>query len=196
MTEETTENETPKNEGEQTPETEGEESPQEENPEGEQPEKSKELQSALAQKDHWRKKAETAEGLLKSKPPESAPKESKEGDSKWRDKVNFLLQEQTKNYSEEEFDHIAIVSSQKSISLDEAAKQEDEYIQFKREKVADKKKIPGSSPSEFSSKVQKSPEDLKKMLEEGDKGGGMTKEAREKHREYFEKMKRDEESQA
>lgn len=164
------ENETPKNEGEkETPEkTEGEETPetpQEEKPEGEKPEKSKELQSALAQKDHWRKKAEDAEKQLstlkKEKPPESASEGVKD---EWKSKVEFLLQNQEAKYSEEEFDHIAIVSTQQDVSLDEAAKQEDEYIQFKREKVADKNKIPASSSSGGFS--EKSEEDIRKMSEE------------------------------
>lgn len=149
------ENETLKNEEElETPET-----PQEEKPEGEKPEKSKELQSALAQKDHWRKKAEDAEKQLqlkKEKPPESASKETKD---EWRSKVDFLLKNSEKKYSEEEFDHIANIASHADVSLDEAAKREDEYIQFKREKVEADKKTP--SPSTKSSISEKPIEDVK-----------------------------------
>jgi len=137
------ENETPKNEEDlEIPET-----PQEEKPEG----KSKELQSALAQKDHWRKKAEEAEKQLKSKPPESASQGEKD---EWKSKVNFLLQNQDKKYSEEEFGHIAVVATQSDISLKEAAKQEDEYIQFKREKV-EKDNAPEPSTKQGESKQEK-----------------------------------------
>ena len=171
-----TENETPKNEEEtETPKT-----PQEETPEVEKPKQSKELQSALAQKDHWREKAEKAEKQLQSKPPESAPQGDKD---EWRSKVNFLLQNQDKKYSEEEFDHIAIISTQRKISLEEAAKKENEYIQFKREKVVDKKKVPGSTSPGFSA-GEKSWKDIKKI--------GIDAKGKDEFREYAEKMEKEE----
>ena len=159
------ENDTPKNEEDlETPET-----PQEEKPEGEKPEKSKELQSALAQKDHWRTKAEEAEKQLQSLKKEEPPKgASKEAKDEWRSKVDFLLQNSDKKYSGEEFDHIANIASQADISLEEAAKREDEYIQFKRKKAEDDKKTP--EPSTKPSISEKpltdiKPQDLKDMTQ-------------------------------
>lgn len=145
--------ETPEETNEAEEET-ADETSQEETPE----EKSKELQSALAQKDHWRKKAEVAEKKLKSEP----KPETKEGSDEWKQKVEFLLQNQKSNYSEEEVDHITNVSSRKGISLQDAAKQEDEYIQFNREKVVKEKGTPSSS-SPASSVGGKTPEEIENM---------------------------------
>jgi len=133
---------------EETPQEEGapQETPQEETPE----EKSKELQSALAQKDHWRKKAEDLEAKLNSDKKEIKPESKeapKEGKDEWQAKIEFLLQNKEKNYNEEEFDHISNIASQRGISLEEAAKQEDGYIQFKREKV-EKEQAPEPSTNQ------------------------------------------------
>ena len=147
------EKETPETEVEEEETSSQDETSQEEIPE----EKSKELQSALAQKDHWRKKAETAEGKLKSQKPET----DKTPDE-WRDRVEFLLKNGKANYSEEEFDHIANVSSRKDISLKDAAKQEDSYIQFNREKVVKEKGTPSSS-SPASSVAGKTPDEIENM---------------------------------
>jgi len=141
-------------------------------------EESKDLQSALAQKKHWRDKAEKAEAQLKQfqeeKPKKSAPKE---GNDEWKEKVDFLLQSQGKKYSEDEFEHVANVASRKKISLSDAAKSEDEYIQFQREKVGKDKQIPApSSPSSVRTKgktyedIKDMPEkDFKKMVEADNK---------------------------
>lgn len=150
------ETETPE---ETTEETKTPETSQEEKPEG----KSKELQSALAQKDHWRKKAEEFKNKLKFQKPET-----KEGQDEWKSKVEFLLQNQSKSYSEKEFDHIAIVSTQENISLEEAATNEDEYIQFKREKVLKEKGTP--SPSSPGSPLSdKTPEQLEELAKDDKK---------------------------
>lgn len=67
----------------------------------------------------------------------------------WKMKVDFLLN--NKDVSENEFDHIATVAARKGISLSEAAGQEKDYIQYQREKVANEKKVPGSTSTGFSS---------------------------------------------
>lgn len=159
------------------------EAPQEEIPEGEKPEKSKELQSALAQKEHFRDKAEKAEkeleSLKKEKPSESAPTEEKD---EWKSKVEFLLQNQEKKYSETEFDHISVVATQKGIGLDEAAKQVDSYIQFERDKVETAKKVPGST-APGAPVHQKSWKDIQKF--------GIDAKGKAEFRDYVEKMEKE-----
>jgi hypothetical protein len=135
--------------------------------EGENPEKSddsatpEEIKRRDAQIAHYRKKYEKAEAELKKlnrdKPSESAPQGEKD---EWRSKVEFLLQ--NRDYSEEEFDHIANVAARKGVGLKEAAESEKDYIQFKREKVVGKNKTPEPS-SPFSSDFEKTSEDIEKM---------------------------------
>lgn len=173
-----TENGTPEETEKETPETKEEEetSSEDETSQEEKPEeKSKELQSALAQKDYQREKREKAEKRVKELEEEVKSQKPKpeEGTDEWKSKVEFLLQNNSKNYSEEEFDHIAVVATRSGRSLDEAAKDEDEYIQFKRGKVAKKKGTPSpSSPSSLiSGKSEKdiedmNPEEYKKFLDE------------------------------
>jgi len=97
--------------------------------------------------------------------------ESEEDDIEfWKTKVDFLLQNQDKKYTEEEFEHIATVAARKGISLSEAAKQEEDYIQYRREKVAEKNKVPApTSPFTASSLtpdlVQKELKKAKTMAE-------------------------------
>lgn len=104
-----------------------------------------------------------------------------------------------KDFSPDEMDYIQLIAKGKGITLDEAVKTNEvvTYVKAERAKVADKKKIPGSSTSEFSSPTQKSPEDLKKLLEEGSEPGQpMTEKAKGEHRKYFDKMKEEEKNQA
>ena len=87
----------------------------------------------------------------------------------WKMKVDFLLH--SKDVSEDEFDHIATVAARKGISLSEAKEQEKDYIQFTRDKVANEKKIPGSTSTDFSSSEKKissdtPPEEADKILKE------------------------------
>ena len=113
--------------------------------EGENPvKKSKELETALAQKKHWREKYEKLEA---SKDKESEPIKPSIplSDNDWRTKTDFLLNNRNKDYSRDEFDHISIVSKEKGVSLDEAAKLSADYINFNRDKVENSKKVPGSS---------------------------------------------------
>lgn len=127
-------------EGKDTLEKTEQESVVPETTEPEKAEKSKELQSALAQKDHWRKKYEQAV---------KASSKSSEPDGEWKSKVEFLIKH--RDYSEEEFDHISTVASRKGVSLEDAAKLESEYIAFKRQKVASENKTPSPSAASFGS---------------------------------------------
>ena len=140
-------------------------------------EKSKEFQTIDAQKKRWREKALKAEEELKKVKKPAVP----ESEDFWKTKVEFLLQH--RDISDDEFDHIANVASNKGISLGEAKKQEDEYIQFRRKKVADENKTPapsssgsGSSSKEITSETSKAEMDaiyLKKMkkADQGENAG-------------------------
>jgi len=78
----------------------------------------------------------------------------------WKSKVDFLMG--NKDFSEEEFNHIATVSKEFDVSLEEAAELEKDYIQYRREKVAKEKKVPApSSPSSESKEL--SSEEIGKM---------------------------------
>jgi len=152
---ESQEEQTPKNQKE----TETQKTPQEEKPD----EKSKDLQSALAQKEHQREKREKAEAKVKELEAQIPKKEESVDD--WKRKVDFLLTHKKEDYSEDEFNHIAVVAKERGVSLEEASKSEKEYVDFQREKVAKKNNIPEpSSPSSASGEV--SEEDIGKMSKE------------------------------
>ena len=109
-----------------------------------------------------RERREELEAALKEheKPKDT---EKKESPDEWQKKVEFLLEH--KDYSEDEFNHIATVAKEHDISLEEAAELEDDYIRFRREKVAKEKKIPEpNSPSKESNEI--SADDIAKMSEE------------------------------
>jgi len=159
--------------GTEAPKSSEEKETPEKTDESDKTEKSKDLQSALAQKEHWRKKAEEAQKKLQ----EQAPKKEESPDE-WKMKVDFLLANRDKNYSEEEFDHIASVAERKGISLEEAAKSEEDYINYQRTKVAQEKKTPEpSSPAASGSKIdlekaaQGSTDDWVKTVEKLNKKG-------------------------
>jgi len=79
---------------------------------------------------------------------EKAKPKKEVSEDEWKKKVNFLLENKEKGYTEEEFNHIATVSKEFDVSLDEAALLEEDYIQYRREKVAKEKKVPEpGSPS-------------------------------------------------
>lgn len=131
-------------------------------PAGELEEKNKQLYARA-------KKAEEELKKLKTEKPETKPLKEEDGD--WRNKVEFLLK--NKEYSEEEFDHIAGVAKNRNISLSEAAKSEKDYIQFKRKKADDENKVLSPSSPDFVStgKTSKeiedmSQEDYAKLLKE------------------------------
>jgi Rieske Fe-S protein len=137
--------------------------------------KSKELQSALAQKEHWRKKFED---LAKSVKPEVKPEKTEKPvnvpEDEWREKVEFLVK--NRDYNEDEYDHISTVAKRKGVGLKEAAEMEKDYINFQREKVAEKTKTPSPSQSGFSSYDKKitpetPPEEVDRILEERAKKG-------------------------
>ena len=130
--------------------------------EPEKAEKSKELQSAIAQKEHWREKAEEFEAKVSELEEKTKPKKEISQDE-WKSKVDFLMEH--KDYSEEEFNHISTVAKEFDISLDEAAELEGDYIQYRREKVAKEKKIPEPSSPSFETKGL-TPEEIGKMSDE------------------------------
>ncbi len=124
--------------------------------------KSKDLQSALAQKEHYRKKYEE----LKKQPKVT---EAPAGEDEWRSKVDFLIK--NRDYNEEEFDHIASVAQRKGLSIEDAAKVESDYIAFRRQKVAEQNKIPSSSQagsSQYTKKISADTpaEEIDKVLQE------------------------------
>ena len=128
--------------------------------EPEKAEKSKEIKSLLVQKEHWRKKALEAEAKIKVEKPK-APVGSED---EWRHKVEFLLE--NRDVSEEEFDHLAAVALRRSgsISIDalkDAQEREKDYISYRRKKIEDKNKIPGSTSVGYVGISQKISEDMK-----------------------------------
>lgn len=103
--------------------------------------KLKELEEKNKQLFERAKKAE--EKLKEIKPLREEPREEpKVDDDFWKNKVEFVLANQEKKYTKDEIDHISFVAREKKLSLDEAANLEEPYIQFKREKVAQEKKVP------------------------------------------------------
>src|SRR4030043_457595 len=143
---------------------EGETTPQQINTETGEPEitpepekvgESKQFRTLDAQKRYWREKAEEAEEKLKNLKPPVA----EDGDF-WKKKVDFLLENQDKRYSEDEFEHISTVSQRKGVSLSDAAKSEDGYIKFLREKVAGQNKVPAPGSSSPFATIEKSPKEL------------------------------------
>lgn len=153
--EETTpEEETPKEVKEETEEP-------EKTTEPEKAEKSKEFQTLDAQKRYWRERAQKAEA--KEQKPEPKKPSDEEDTGFWKAKVDFLIQNQDKKYSEDEFDHIATVAARKGVSLPEAAKSENGYIDFQREKVAEKNKIPGPGSSSSFTSIEKTSEEIAAM---------------------------------
>lgn len=132
-----------------------------EKPEDKSKEESTELKTAVAQKKHWREKhdklKESIEKGEKDKP------EVPVSDKDWRLKTDFLLANSNKNYSQAEFDHISIVSKERKMSLNDAAKNEADYIQFNREKVENSKKVPGSSSAVGAG--EKSDKEIGKMTD-------------------------------
>lgn len=130
------------------------------------------VEQLKSSRDQWFRRFKIAEAKVKSL--ETEPKKvvkptSEDNIDEWKMKVDFLLH--NKDVSENEFDHIATVAARKGISLTEAIEQEKDYIQFTRDKVANEKKIPGSTSTDFSSSEKKisadtSKEDIDKILQE------------------------------
>ena len=125
-----------------------------------------------AQRDKLYARLKKAEEKIKRQEVEfkkGTPVEKASGEDEWKSKVEFLLQ--NRDYSEEEFDHISNVAYRRDVSLTEAAKVEGDYIQYRREKVEQEKKIPDSTSPEFGSVEKKitgdtPKEDIDKILQE------------------------------
>jgi predicted RNase H-like HicB family nuclease len=124
----------------------------------EKAEKSKELQTAIAQKEHFRKKYETLLSQTKTEKP-AEPVKNEAGDE-WQKKVDFLLE--NPNTPKVVFNHIATVARRDGISYEEAMEKEKEYIQFVNKKVAEQNKIPSPSQSKGKS-LYKTAEEISKM---------------------------------
>jgi len=105
---------------------------------------------------------EELEGRISELEEKTKPKKEISQDE-WKGKVDFLIEH--KDYSEEEFNHISTAAKEFDISLDEAALLEEDYIQYRREKVAKEKKIPAPSSPSLESKELTS-EEIGKMSEE------------------------------
>jgi len=104
------------------------------------------------------KKAEEDLKAAKEQLEKSKTTSQPEGEDQWRAKVDFLLKNREKNYSEEEFNHIAVVAKERGISLEDAAKSEEDYIKYQREKVEKAKNVP--EPSSPSGRGEKSPKEM------------------------------------
>ncbi|MHA1482586.1 MAG: hypothetical protein ACTSQA_04010 [Candidatus Heimdallarchaeaceae archaeon] len=149
---EETDLETPKTpEGENPEETKVEETEEPEKSKVEKPEQSKELQSALAQKEHQREKREQAEKEL------AKLKETKSNIPASQNPMEVVkLAKALEGYSEEEVEFITRNSTDKSIDGIINASKDDwvkTAIQAKREKVAKENKTPEpSTKQDFSEK--------------------------------------------
>ena len=92
------------------------------------------------------------------------PVQEKGTENEWKAKVEFLLE--NRDISDEEFSHLAAVAMRKSgeitpETLAEAKKSEADYIDYRRKKVADKKKIPASTSGGFATGEKKITPDMK-----------------------------------
>jgi hypothetical protein len=151
------ENETPKNEEEE----ESSETPEEKT---EEKSDSKELQSALAQKEHFRKKYEKAqEELSKHNVPQETKDASKEPEQNPMEIVK--LAKALEKFNEEEIEFVTRNATDKSVDgILKAAKDEwvNDAITARREKVAKENSIPEPSTKQeaVESKEKKSLRDM------------------------------------
>lgn len=150
----------------QAPEEKTEENQTEENTEEPQEDLLKKFQSAEAQKEHFRAKAEKFEKELKELKPEEQPKEEKGVISETNPRDIVRLTKALSGYDDDEINFI--YRNAKDTSLDsiiEATKDTwvIDSIETRREKVEKEKKIPESAnvQGETGSK-DLSPEDIKK----------------------------------
>ena len=134
-------------------------------PEAEQPEKSKELQSAIAQKEHFKKKFEDSQKTI----------EELRRDPKFSNQVSSMdtmqavrLSKALQGFSEEETDFILRNTPGKTpeeiikASQDEWVK---DAIQARRAKAAAQNKVPSPGSSSPFANTVKSPQDVNAMLE-------------------------------
>jgi len=126
----------------------GEETPETTLGEGETSEKDEEeVAEGEGKEPNWKAKANAMYGKyketkrkleeLEKKLAEKEKPQKQVSDDEWKQRVEFLLEH--KDYTEDEFNHIATVAKQFDVSLDEAALLEQDYIQYRREKVAKEK---------------------------------------------------------
>lgn len=160
LADESTENETPKNEEEAT-------AP--EKVEAEKLEKSIDVSSLMAQKEHWRKKAEKLEKEKGSSKP------SMGGTNPM---VMVKLAKALEGYSEDEVDFITRNSDESIEGIINATKDKwvKTAIEANRKEEKEKNKVPGSSSSGLSAQ-QKNWKDIQKM-------------SKEQFREYAEKQEK------
>jgi len=107
----------------------------------------KQLNSAVKQKEHFRKKFDEVKSALNEEKQEAETPQEK---SEVEDKVNFLLENQGKNYSKEDIELISKKAKLDSLSMSKAA--EDEDIQSiienrHQKKKQDEESIEPSSPT-------------------------------------------------
>lgn len=151
---------------EETPEI--EETPTPEKGEAEKPEESKDLQSAIAQKEHWREKAEKAEKELqelKGKPadkPQEKPQEVKTTNPMEVVKISKILNK----YSDEESEYL--ISRAGGMSYEAIKKAEEDpwtkvAIEAMREKVEKENSILEPSGVSKGGFKEKSVEELAEM---------------------------------
>jgi len=134
-----------------------------ETPEPEKVEQSKDLQSALAQKEHWRKKAEEAEAKLRSATPQVST--SNTSDPMETVKISKILSK----YNDEESEFILERAGKVSFDAIKRA-EEDKWTQTAinamREKVAKENKIPAPGSSSPFGTTEKSPQEIQNMSRE------------------------------
>lgn len=152
----------------ETPQTDEEVAAPQETAQEEKPVKNKEFQSAEAQKRHWREKAEKLEKQLNEKQVAGTnPMEV------------VKLAKALEGFNEEEVDFITRnAKGDKVNDIIKAAQDEwvKDAIDARRKKTADKKKVPGSSQTEFGQPT-KNYKDIAKM-------------SKEEFRDYAEKQER------
>jgi hypothetical protein len=126
---------------------------------------------------NWKAKAnamygkykETKEKLeeLEKKLAEKEKPQQQVSDDEWKQRVEFLLEH--KDYAEDEYNHISTVAKEFDISLEEAAELEQDYIQYRREKVAKEKQQlePSTRTSPSQTPIEQIPvEKLKELTPE------------------------------
>lgn len=139
---------------------------------------SKELESALAQKRHWKEKYEKVEKIRQEQEKKiaefekrlkelSQTTEQEENDilkelKAWKEEADFLLR--NKDYDPDEFQYLKRLAQAKGLSLAEASQDDEvkEILALRREKLENEKKTPEPS----SASAVKKEKDVAKMSDE------------------------------
>jgi len=109
---------------------------------------------------------EELEGKVSELEEKTKPKKEISEDE-WKKKVEFLMEH--KDYAEDEFNHITTVAKEFDISLDEAALLEQDYIQYRRDKVEKEKQQlePSTRTSPSTTPIEQTPvEKLRELTPE------------------------------